>query len=250
MKFAWLVVLASLCLVGCTSPSSGPGKTADKRDDPPAHEEAAISADGIITIPQATLQAFHLTTARVHRQSFTGDESLMIQVFRESDEGVLPGLKYRLGYAYASALISADAAFPPNGQTVQVSSGGATWKASILRVNVVGGDLSKKREVLLELDDPEHHLILGQTGLARVGSGAVQSVLVVPNAAVLNAAEGTFVYLQLQAGQFKRVPVQLGEKRQDNVEVKDGVKEGDQVVTIPISTLWITELQLKQGGGE
>jgi hypothetical protein len=34
------------------------------------------------------------------------------------------------------------------------------------------------------------------------------------------------------------------------VEVKDGVKEGDQVVTIPISTLWITELQLKQGGGE
>lgn len=58
-----------------------------------------------------------------------------------------------------------------------------------------------------------------------------QSVLAVPRAAVQQVGSRTMVFVVRGARRFEPHEVKIGESSKDYVEVKDGVKEGDEVVT-------------------
>jgi multidrug efflux pump subunit AcrA (membrane-fusion protein) len=74
------------------------------------------------------------------------------------------------------------------------------------------------------------------------------SVATVPKSAVLKTAEGAFVYT-VSGEFFLRTPVKVGADAGDTaVEIKDGLYTGDQIVTHPIMTLWMAELQAIRGG--
>jgi len=69
----------------------------------------------------------------------------------------------------------------------------------------------------------------------------------IPGSALLKTAEGTFVYT-VNGNFFVRTPVTVGASNERLVEIKDGLYAGDQVVTTPVMSLWMAELQVLRGG--
>lgn len=76
---------------------------------------------------------------------------------------------------------------------------------------------------------------------------AGDAVTSIPKSALLTTAEGTFVYAQNDE-YFLRTPVQIGSVNEDHVEIIDGLYTGDVVVTTPVMSLWLAELQILRGG--
>lgn len=77
---------------------------------------------------------------------------------------------------------------------------------------------------------------------------APRPALTVPRSAVLDAANGTFVYV-VNGENYLRAPVKIGAQSGDFVEITDGLYAGDVVVTTPVNQLWLAELRLTKGGG-
>lgn len=69
----------------------------------------------------------------------------------------------------------------------------------------------------------------------------------IPRSALLKTAEGTFVYA-VNGSFYIRTPVKTGAMNSDLVEIKDGLYSGDQIVTTPVMSLWLAELQVLRGG--
>jgi Cu(I)/Ag(I) efflux system membrane fusion protein len=84
--------------------------------------------------------------------------------------------------------------------------------------------------VRLELPNPGLKLKPGMYGGVTVRTGADRA-LVVPKEAVLDTGLRQLVYVDKGQGIYQPAPVKLGRKSQDRVEVLEGVKEGDRVVT-------------------
>ncbi|MCB1133663.1 MAG: efflux RND transporter periplasmic adaptor subunit [Verrucomicrobiae bacterium] len=76
---------------------------------------------------------------------------------------------------------------------------------------------------------------------------AGDAVAVVPAAALLKTAEGAFVYA-VNGDFYVRTPVKTGASDDKFVEITDGLYAGDQIVTTPVMSLWMAELQVLRGG--
>lgn len=74
-----------------------------------------------------------------------------------------------------------------------------------------------------------------------------EQILTVPKATVLNTTAGSSVYVE-NGEYFKRTDVKLGRTFGDSIEIKEGVYEGDVVVTDAAQTLWLIELRAVKGG--
>lgn len=70
---------------------------------------------------------------------------------------------------------------------------------------------------------------------------------VIPTDALLRTAKGDFVYVA-NGGWFLRTPVQVGTAEGVWLPVKDGLYEGDVVVTQGARALWLAEIQAVNGG--
>lgn len=74
-----------------------------------------------------------------------------------------------------------------------------------------------------------------------------EAVPTVPRSALLRTAEGWFVYA-VNEKFFLRTAVKVGAMNDEFAEVTDGLYAGDQIVTSPVNTLWMAELQILRGG--
>jgi Cu(I)/Ag(I) efflux system membrane fusion protein len=84
--------------------------------------------------------------------------------------------------------------------------------------------------VRLELPNPGLKLKPGMFGTVTVQTDAVMT-LVVPKEAVLDTGLRQLVFLDRGEGAYAPYPVKLGRRNQDDVEVLEGLKEGDRIVT-------------------
>ncbi len=69
----------------------------------------------------------------------------------------------------------------------------------------------------------------------------------IPRSALLSTAEGYFVYAK-NGKFFFRMGVTVGAMNDDHVEITEGLYAGDEVVTTPVMSLWMAELQVLRGG--
>lgn len=76
---------------------------------------------------------------------------------------------------------------------------------------------------------------------------AGEAVAAIPRSALLKTAEGTFVYA-VNGSFYVRTPVKTGAMNEAQVEITDGLYAGDQIVTTPVMSLWMAELQVLRGG--
>jgi multidrug efflux pump subunit AcrA (membrane-fusion protein) len=87
--------------------------------------------------------------------------------------------------------------------------------------------------------------VLGlQVAVAESGEGAR---VWIPRTALLETVRGEAVYTRNGAA-WLRVPVKIGERQAERVEVLDGLFEGDEVVSAATYELWLIELQAVNGG--
>ena len=85
---------------------------------------------------------------------------------------------------------------------------------------------------------------------AEVGTqeiGAAGSVTAVPAAALLRTVKGDFVYVA-NGDWYLRTPVTAGGAHGERIEIRDGLYEGDVVVSAGVEALWLAELQAVNGG--
>ena len=93
----------------------------------------------------------------------------------------------------------------------------------------------------------EEKLTVGQSLKAVLRRPAGDAVAVVPTSALFKTAEGTFVYA-VNGDFYVRTPVTTGVTDHQFVEITDGLYTGDQIVTTPVMSLWMAELQVLRGG--
>ena len=84
--------------------------------------------------------------------------------------------------------------------------------------------------VRLELSNPKLKLKPGMYGNVILQTNAV-TTLVVPKEAVIETGLRQLVFMDRGQGRYEPISVKLGRRSQDSVEVMEGLKEGDRVVT-------------------
>ncbi len=84
--------------------------------------------------------------------------------------------------------------------------------------------------VRIELRNPGQLLKPAMFAQVELQAGAKKPVLAIPESAVIDSGTRRIVLVQLQEGRFEPREVQLGERADNYVAVRDGVREGEQVV--------------------
>jgi len=176
-----------------------------------------------------------LKMADVEEKSLSKELRLMAQIYDTAAAGT----------ALASAWIPAAAA--ENILPDMVVGGPEKRSGRVTGVSTLTAKINHKAEVLLELDDPGDALKTGQFLELTTALPAGTDAVVVPTNAVLKTSEGTFAYVD-NSGWKMRTPITTGTEQNGLVEITDGLLSGDAVVTNPVMTLWMTELQLTKSG--
>lgn len=83
----------------------------------------------------------------------------------------------------------------------------------------------------IRLDNADHALQPNMFASVHVATQAREGIIAIPNEALIRTGQAERVVLALGDGRFKPVPVKAGLTVGDRVEITDGLKEGDRVVT-------------------
>ncbi len=260
MKPFYFVVLglAGCCLTSCDSAkseSSSAGSQVETNAGPvnakpdPHSGPPALTEEGILVLPEESRKAMAITIGPVQQKTFAGAQNLSFQIFREADEKPLPGQMYRPGFAYAMTLLGSKAAVPKQGQGALISSSDLkNLTAHVVAIDALPGSAAHQSEVVVEIPDKEHRFELSQSCTASFPAEATTTALVIPPSALLTITPGTFAYVSVPNG-FKRTPVTVGAATAYEIQILEGLKPGDEIVTNPVQILWLTELKLKSGDG-
>src|SRR5712691_11688199 len=124
---------------------------------------------------------------------------------------------------------------------------GEAFRGNVAYIYPYLNEATRTVRVRMELPNPHLKLKPGMYGnvVLRIDAGRR---LVVPKEAVLDSGLRQLVFLDLGQGVYQPYPVKLGRRSQDYVEVLEGIKEGDRVVT-SANFLLDAESKLASAGG-
>jgi membrane fusion protein, copper/silver efflux system len=107
---------------------------------------------------------------------------------------------------------------------------GETFQGTVSYVYTTLNTEARTVRVRVELPNPGLKLKPGMFGTVTLRTDAARA-LVVPKEAVLDTGLRQLVFLDRGEGAYVLYPVKLGRRNQDSVEVLEGLKEGDRIVT-------------------
>ncbi len=234
------LIASMLLFTGCAEHESAPESAhADEHDEHGDHDEEAEGGarfsvdDGLILSPEIA-RALAVATTKVETRPLPRHADALARIFTTTPP------------------VQATAWLDP------ASAAGidATWEVTVLdRPNesaglqrVVAG--SHKAELIVTLETTDAELRMGDSRRLRLTQPGVDSApaATVPASAVLDTANGTFVYLA-RATAYRRVAIKVGQRVGDRVAILAGIDATDTVVASPVDQLWLTELRLTKGGG-
>jgi hypothetical protein len=229
MKRIFLLSLCSLAFAGCHRSTE---KTESAKELPSFKEGKGLS------LPAETSKFIGLQTIEVSERSLTPQVTTEVQVYRTS-----------AGAAYASGFISAEHAdeLKAGDPATLSAKNSLPLTGKITRVEDPAKTATGQAEVLIEIPTGDRTLQTGTSFTATFASAKSETVIVIPRAALLRAAEGDFVFV-VNGEHFLRTPVKVGMERDDAVEITDGLYAGDKVAVQPVQSLWLTELRFVKGG--
>lgn len=108
---------------------------------------------------------------------------------------------------------------------------GKTWKG---KVEYIYPDLDSKTRTLkvrLRFDNPEEKLKPNMYARVKIYGGAKENTIVIPLEGLIRTGREERVILALGEGKFEARNVKSGIESGDYVEILEGVKEGDKIVT-------------------
>lgn len=225
MKHVLLILMLPIAaaLNSCSDSAASPSPETES-----APENGAQYKEGKgVTLTPLMAQSIQLKTAEVQEEVIAHTYSATLQATQVGNEA-------------SGWLTEEQASQVQPGMIVELGSS----KGRVLRMEkspfVALGDY----EVIVTTDET---LQPGAALAATFRFPAGDAVASIPKSALLTTAEGTFVYAQNDE-YFLRTPVQIGSVNEDHVEIIDGLYTGDVVVTTPVMSLWLAELQILRGG--
>ena len=120
------------------------------------------------------------------------------------------------------------------GMTIEArtpSQPGRVWMGTVDYVYPELRPETRTVRLRIRVENPDHALRHGMFASVRIAAPARESVLAIPNEALIRTGAGERVVLAVGDGRFKPVPVKAGLAVGDKVEVLEGLEEGDRVVT-------------------
>jgi hypothetical protein len=102
-------------------------------------------------------------------------------------------------------------------------------------------------EGIVEFADPEKEFEAGEFVTVAFTTGEPKPALVVPESAVLLAADGSYVYA-VNGTHLTRTRIKTGAISEGLVEVQDGLYAGDSVAMKGVQNIWLVELSAIKGG--
>ncbi len=122
----------------------------------------------------------------------------------------------------------------------------AQFNGRLARLDTQTLPLFGEIEALVEFADPNHRSVLGEV-LTASFDGESKPALVMPESALLTAADACYVYT-VNGTRLTRTCVKVGTPSNGFVAVEDGLYAGDSVAAKGIDNLWLVELSALKGG--
>ncbi|MDE2029550.1 MAG: efflux RND transporter periplasmic adaptor subunit [Alphaproteobacteria bacterium] len=120
------------------------------------------------------------------------------------------------------------------GQTAKITFTAFPGRTFDGKVSFIYPDINKTTrtaKVRIDLPNPTGELRLDMYADANILGEPEKNVLAVPASAVLNSGQRQVVLLALGDGRFRPQEVKTGMRAGDDIEILDGLKEGDKIVT-------------------
>jgi hypothetical protein len=124
---------------------------------------------------------------------------------------------------------------------------GPPLTGTVVRIDSFARPVLGRVELLTEFPDPERRFSVGTFLTATFSTPETKPVFVVPERALLTAADGCFVYA-VNGMHLTRTPVKTGAVWEGLVEIEDGLYAGDSIAAKGIENLWLVELSALKGG--
>lgn len=261
--FLYGFMLFSLALLpigcGCQKKSeshkeeSGHGHGKEKSEEGEHGEEESPSGasfkpgKGVILTPE-TSKILGLEIADVTEEKLAQVIELNVQIFSDAHRFKDLKIDHTGCDFHASGFLPADKAalVKPKQQVKLLDSNNETFEGFVAAVQK---PLSHgETEIIVGVTAAESKLKDGEFVQALISVPRDEVVPVIPSAALLRTAEGTYVYA-VNGKAYYRTAVKPGSQAGDKLEIIDGLYPGDQVVVKPVETLWLIELRATKGGG-
>lgn len=119
------------------------------------------------------------------------------------------------------------------GQKAVVTIGGNTYEGEVSKIDKMATKNNSGASVVnadIKILNPDENIFLGVEAKISVSTSKSEAALLVPFSAVNTDMEGSFVYA-VENGVIVKKPVQTGISSDLNVEIIEGLNEGDQILT-------------------
>lgn len=245
--------MISLVWTGCGRKHHEAGHVHRDEDGHHHHDEkpepgASFKPEQGLLLTAETRQSLGVEVAKVSARTLHLEVKFNAQVFGENHRPAADETHHADCTAKAAGLVAQTKGariLPGQGAHV-VTKTGEPFGGVILGLNqTLGfGDM----EVLVGITNSGARLKPGDFLSVTIPIPLGQPVTSIPKSAVLRSAEGTFAYT-LIGDAYHRTAIKTGAETGEFVEVKEGLVEGDVVVTKPVEKLWLIELRATKGGG-
>jgi hypothetical protein len=223
------LILASITLAAALA-LSGCGPAEAKTSERPPENGAQYKKDKGVALTDVMKKAIGLKLAEVAEEKIAASFTVALSSSANEVTGWLT--------AEQAALVKA-------GSEVELRTADAPMvRGTVKRVEKAPYATLGEFEIAVETPTP---LATGVRVQATFRGTAGEAVTSVPRSALLKTAEGNFVYA-VNGEFYVRTPVKVGAMSGEHAEITDGLYAGDQIVTSPVMSLWLAELQVLRGG--
>lgn len=118
------------------------------------------------------------------------------------------------------------------GTPAMITIGEHKYEGTLENINRIATNNAKGNPVIgaqIHISNPDEYICIGATAKVSMTVAQSDNVLTVPIECINTSTSGDFVFV-IENGTVKKKPVELGTASTTAIEVKSGLKEGDQVV--------------------
>lgn len=125
------------------------------------------------------------------------------------------------------------------GRKASIKIGEYSYQGTLTSIDKIATTNLKGNPVIgakVHIDNPDENIYIGVSAKVTLSVAESKNVLCLSNEVVNTGTDGDFVYV-IRNGEVKKQVVELGISSNSMIEIKSGLKEGDEVVTDVTSTI-------------